>query len=137
MGDTPASGNTKSYYECLDCPAYCCSVYERVQVTTRDIRRLAKHFSVTEDVATAKYTKMYEKDRVLRRKADPVFGQACQFLNPETRGCMIYHARPAVCRQYPDTKRCAYYDLLKFERQQQGDPKALPLVKITFRNGTS
>jgi len=104
-------------------------------VTPRDIRRLAKHFSVTEEVATVRYTKLFEKERVLRRKADPIFGQACHFLNPETRRCTIYNARPAVCREYPDTTRCAYYDLLKFERQQQGDPDALPLVKITFRNG--
>jgi Fe-S-cluster containining protein len=104
-------------------------------VTPRDIRRLAKHFSVTEEVATVRYTKFFEKERVLRRKADPIFGQACHFLNPETRKCTIYDARPAVCREYPDTTRCAYYDLLKFERQQQGDPDALPLVKITFRNG--
>ena len=129
--------NTKprTYYDCNECPAYCCSIYERVQVTPRDIRRLAKHFGVTEEAATLRYTKFFEKERVLRRKADPIFGQACQFLNPETRKCTIYNARPAVCREYPDTVRCAYYDLLKFERQQQGDPDALPLVKITFRNG--
>ena len=125
----------RTYYDCNECPAYCCSIYERVQVTPRDIRRLAKHFSVTEEVATVRYTKFFEKERVLRRKADPIFGQACHFLNPETRKCTIYNARPAVCREYPDTTRCAYYDLLKFERQQQGDPEALPLVKITFRNG--
>jgi Fe-S-cluster containining protein len=110
-------------------------VYERVQVTPRDVRRLAKHFGVTEEAAAGRYTKFFEKERVLRRKADPLFGQACQFLNAETRQCTIYHARPAVCRKFPDTTRCAYYDLLKFERQQQGDPDALPLVKITFRNG--
>lgn len=136
MGDTHINANVRSYYNCLDCPAYCCSIYERVQVTPRDVRRLAKHFNITEEAATARYTKLYNnKERVLRRKADPIFGQACQFLNPETRGCTIYNARPAVCRQFPDTKRCAYYDLLKFERQQQGDPDALPLVKITFKNG--
>jgi len=106
-----------------------------VQVTKRDIRRLAKYFGVTEEQATHRYTKMYSKERVLRRKADPLFGQACQFLNPETRGCTIYHARPSVCREYPTTTRCAYYDLLKFERNQQDDLKVIPLVKITFKNG--
>jgi Fe-S-cluster containining protein len=125
----------RTYYDCNECPAYCCSIYERVQVTPRDIRRLARHFGVTEEIATVQYTKFFEKERVLRRKADPIFGKACQFLNPETRKCTIYNARPAVCREYPDTTRCAYYDLLKFERQQQGDPDALPLVTITFRNG--
>ena len=134
MGDTPTSSQ-RSYYDCTDCPAYCCSIYERVQVTKRDIRRLAKHFGITEEQATTRYTKFYSKERVLRRKADPLFGQACQFLNPETRGCTIYHARPSVCREYPNTTRCAYYDLLKFERNQQDDLKVIPLVKITFKNG--
>ena len=129
------SAKPRTYYDCNECPAYCCSIYERVQVTPRDIRRLARHFGVTEEIATVRYTKFFEKERVLRRKADPIFGKACQFLNPETRKCTIYNARPAVCREYPDTTRCAYYDLLKFERQQQGDPDALPLVTITFRIG--
>jgi Fe-S-cluster containining protein len=52
-----------------------------------------------------------------------------------TRGCTIYHARPAVCREFPITTRCAYYDLLKFEREQQDDPNTIPLVTITFKNG--
>ena len=87
----------KSYYDCVDCPAYCCSVYERVLVTPRDIRRLAKHFGVTEEVATVRYTKIYEKERVLRRKKDKLFGEACQFINPETRGCgIIMPARPCA-----------------------------------------
>lgn len=135
MGEPLATVKPKSYYDCDDCPAYCCSVYERVQVTPRDIHRLARHFGVSEEVATARYTKIYEKERILRRKRDPIFGEACQFLNPETRGCTIYNARPSVCREFPMTKRCAYYDLLQFEREQQNDPDAVPLVKITFRNG--
>jgi len=133
MGDISSNGKKKSYYDCVDCPAYCCSVYERVQVTPRDIRRLAKYFGVTEEVATTRYTKMYGKERVLRRKKDTMFEETCQFINTETRGCTIYHARPAVCREFPTTKRCAYYDLLSFEREQQDDPKVIPLVKITFK----
>jgi hypothetical protein len=34
----------------------------------------------------------------------------------------VYEARPGVCRKYPDTPRCGYYDFLTFEREQQGDP---------------
>jgi len=131
----PPTPTTRSNYDCLKCPAYCCAVYERVQVTPRDIKRLAKHFGVTPEVATQRFTKLYGNERVLRRKFDPIFGQACGFLNKETRQCTIYHARPLVCREFPTTSRCAYYDLLRFERQQQDDPDALPLVKITFTNG--
>ena len=125
----------RSYYDCNKCPAYCCSIYDRVQVTKRDIKRLAKHFGV--DVATAqkKFTTTWQDEPILRRKADPIFGKACKFLDPETRKCTIYHARPLVCREFPARARCAYYDLLTFEKSQQGDDSVVPLVQITFRNG--
>lgn len=121
------------YFDCSKCPAYCCSIYERVAVNKRDINRLAKHFGVSVETATKRYTKMHSGERVLRRKKDTIFEETCQFLNEETRGCGIYHARPAVCREYPDRSRCSYYDLLQFERRQQDDPNVLPLVQITFR----
>jgi Fe-S-cluster containining protein len=121
------------YFDCSKCPAFCCSVYERVAVNKRDINRLAKHFGVSVETATKRYTKMHSGERVLRRKKDVIFEETCQFLNEETRGCGIYHARPAVCRSYPDRSRCSYYDLLQFERRQQDDPNVLPLVQITFR----
>jgi Fe-S-cluster containining protein len=121
------------YFDCSKCPAYCCSIYERVAVTKRDINRLAKYFDVSVETAMRRYTKMHSGERVLRRKKDVIFEETCQFLNQETRGCGIYHARPAVCREYPARVRCSYYDLLQFERGQQDDPDVLPLVQITFR----
>jgi Fe-S-cluster containining protein len=125
----------RSYYDCTKCPAYCCSIYERVQVTKSDIKRLAVHFRV--DVATAqrRFTTTWQGEQILRRKADPIFGKACKFLDPATRQCTIYDARPLVCRNFPDRVRCAYYDLLQFERIQQDDDTVVPLVQITFRNG--
>ncbi len=103
-----------------------------MQVNNRDVRRLAAHFGVTPEVASARYTKIFGKERILRRRADRLFGQACMFLNQETRKCTIYHARPGTCREFPTTTRCAYYDLIEFEREQQNDPEVVPLVKITF-----
>ena len=121
------------YFDCDKCPAFCCSVYERVQVTRRDINRLARHFGVSFETARRRYTKMYEGERVLKRVEDTIFEETCVFLDQAERRCTIYHARPAVCREYPDRSRCAYYDLLQFERRQQGDPDCIPLVQITFR----
>jgi Fe-S-cluster containining protein len=121
------------YFDCSKCPAYCCSVYERVQVTKRDLNRLAKYFKVSVETAMKRYTKMWGDERVLRRTKDKLFTETCIFLNQETRGCGIYHARPAVCREYPDRSRCVYYDVLQFERKQQDDATVLPLVQITFR----
>src|SRR2546430_2133828 len=125
----------RSYYNCSKCPAYCCSIYERVQVNKRDLKRLAKHFNVDVQTALDRFTTNYDGERILRRKADPIFGKACKFLNPETRKCTIYDARPEVCRYFPARARCAYYELLQFERVQQGDDTVVPLVQITFRNG--
>lgn len=131
------NGSSPATYDCTKCPAYCCSVYERVQVTRRDINRLARHFGVSYEIAQAQYTRPFNDEQVLRRKADPVLGKACTFLNPVTRQCKIYNARPLVCREFPQAKRCAYYDLLQFEREQQDDPDVLPLINITFRDGKS
>jgi Fe-S-cluster containining protein len=122
-------------YDCSKCPAYCCSVYERVSVGKGDLKRLAKHFGLGLSATVKRYTKVFNGERILRRKADPVLGQACTFLNAETRQCTIYLARPKVCRDFPSTSRCAYYDLLQFEREQQGDDTVVPLVQITFRDG--
>lgn len=135
MGPAPVTGYKAIKYDCDKCVAYCCSIYDRVQVTPRDIRRLAAHFRVLPEVASPRFTKLFGKERILRRKADRLFGQACMFLNQETRKCTIYDARPAVCREFPDTSRCAYFDLIEFERKQQDDPDVIPLVKITFKNG--
>jgi uncharacterized protein len=133
MGTTITDNSKRSYFNCDKCPAYCCSIYDRVQVTKRDVKRLAKHFGVTVETAISRFTKMWQKERVLRRKKDPIFSLACHFLDPKTRRCTIYHARPAVCREFPLTSRCGYYDLLTFERRQQDDVDVLPLVKITFK----
>lgn len=135
MGLASVSGYKGLKYDCDKCVAYCCSIYDRVQVTPRDIRRLAVHFRVLPEVASQRFTKLFGKERILRRKADRLFGQACMFLNQETRKCTIYQVRPAVCRDFPDSSRCAYFDLIEFERKQQNDADAIPLVKITFKNG--
>ena len=135
MGLASGSANKALKYDCDKCVAYCCSIYDRVQVTPRDIKRLAAHFNVLPEVASERFTKLWGKERILRRRADRLFGQACMFLNQETRKCTVYHARPGTCRDFPTTSRCAYYDLIEFERTQQDDPDVIPLVKITFSNG--
>src|SRR5438876_2876148 len=135
MSTTITDDAKRAYFDCSKCPAYCCSIYDRVQVTKRDIKRLAKHFAVSIETATRRYTTTWEDELVLRRKKDPIFGKACTFLDPQTRRCTIYQARPSVCREFPATRRCAYYDLLRFERRQQDDPDVLPIVQITFKNG--
>lgn len=133
MVKTMTASKRRVYFDCSNCHAYCCAIYERVAVTKRDLNRLAKHFGMSVEATIKRYTKMYGNERVLRQKKDVIFKMSCQFLDPLTRGCTIYDGRPNACREYPGTSRCSYYDVLQFEREQQDDPDVVPLVQITFR----
>ena len=119
------SRSLKVLFNCLKCPAYCCS-YDRIDVTRRDIQRLAKHFGIAYDEAERRYTKIAAGDRVLRHKKDHIFKSVCMFLDTEERRCTIYDARPAVCREYPESLRCGYYDFLASERRRQCDDDFIP-----------
>lgn len=119
---------SKPRFNCLKCPAYCCS-YERIDVTQRDIVRLAKHFGVTPEQALRRFTKIKEGDRVLRHQKDTHYKTICMFIDQETRRCSIYEARPAVCRQYPEGNRCGYYDFISWERRHQEDYEYVPLSR--------
>lgn len=114
----------KQKYDCLKCPAYCCS-YAHIPATKRDIKRLAKHFDIDEDEARKKFTKKGDKQtpRVLRHTSDEHFITSCMFLDKETRNCTIYDGRPQICRDFPTQTRCGYYDFLVFERETQDDPE--------------
>jgi len=119
-------------YNCANCPGYCCT-YVRICVTKRDIKRLAAHFGLAEDVAAKRFTKDgHEKDEIiLRHRVDEHFGTACRFLHPEERRCTIYEGRPAACREFPGTRRCGYYDFLSFERRAQEDPDYISTTNNT------
>jgi len=134
LGKTITDNQTRVFFDCTKCVAFCCSIYERVEVNKRDLNRLAKYFGVSVETATKRYTKKHGKERVLRQKKDVLFEKSCMFLNPETRGCTIYEGRPTPCRDYPARSRCSYFDVLQFEREQQDDPNVVPLVQITFRS---
>lgn len=122
---TVTSRSLRVLFNCSKCPAYCCS-YDRIEVTRRDMLKLAKHFGISYNQAEKRYTKIAFGSRVFRHKKDHIFKQVCQFLDPETRRCTIYEARPAVCREYPDSLRCGYYDFLASERRRQDDPEFIP-----------
>ena len=111
-------------YSCAKCPGYCCS-YPEIEVTPREIERLAKHFELSFSTAEERFTKYdpKEKVRLLRHRQDRIFKTVCMFLDQKTRRCTVYEVRPGVCRDYPDSPRCGYYEFLKFERAHQDDPK--------------
>jgi len=116
-------------YSCDKCPAYCCT-YSDIEVTSRDIERLAKHHGLAFAQAETRFTKMDSlgKVKILRHRKDQIFDSACMFLDQEKRRCTIYEARPGICRKYPATNHCGYYDFLRFERTQQGDEEYVALT---------
>jgi Fe-S-cluster containining protein len=116
-------------YDCLKCPGYCCS-YAEIEITQRDIARLARHFGIDFDRAVERFTK-YDKTKgiyMLRHRKDHIFDSMCAFFDQDKRRCTVYEARPGVCRKYPDAPRCGYYEFLKFEREQQGDPEFVAIT---------
>jgi uncharacterized protein len=122
-------------FDCFNCIGICCSVYTWVEVTKRDVNRIAKHFGLSPEAALAKYTKVVEGRRMLRRKKDDLFGDTCIFHNLETRLCGQYDARPHACRVWPDhgDGGCVYYDVLQFEREQQGTRAVVPLIQLAYK----
>jgi hypothetical protein len=64
----------------------------------------------------------------MRRKRDDVYGKICRFFDTTKRCCTIYTARPAVCRSFPGSGRCGYYDFLAFERRAQEDDEFVALT---------
>jgi Fe-S-cluster containining protein len=126
MATSNGNNSPKLSYDCLKCPAYCCS-YESINVNKRDVKRLARHFDVDVETAIRRFTKIREGERVLRHQKDDVYGSVCMFLDTKTRRCTIYEARPAVCHEYPARPRCGYYDFLRWERTHQDDPEYIPL----------
>lgn len=119
----------RASYSCAKCPGYCCS-YPEIEVTPRDIERLAKRFDLSYREAEERFTKpdAAGKVRLLRHRKDTVFATVCTFLDQEKRRCTVYESRPKVCRDYPDSARCGYYDFLKFERVHQDDPDFIALT---------
>jgi uncharacterized protein len=128
-----AKNEKVAFYDCEKCPAFCCSFYPRVLVGDDDVTRLAKHYNLTFEEAEKRFTKIVDGERLLRRRKDHLLNETCKFLDPKTRGCTIYHARPEVCRIFPDKPRCPYYDLWQFEQEQQvGRGLVIPLVTMRF-----
>lgn len=121
-------------YDCMKCPGYCCS-YPVIEISDKDVARLARHFEITPEEAERRFTKKaHGADKVLRRKDDPHFGRICRFFDTDKRRCTVYEARPKICRQFPGENRCGYYDFLTFEREHQKDPEFVATTDSgTFR----
>ena len=124
MASSTAKKKSGNQYDCSKCPGYCCS-YPLIEVGKRDIQRLAKHFDISYAQAESRYTRYdrSEKVRSLKQQDDRHFGRICALFDTKKRRCTVYESRPGVCHEYPDGKRCGYYEFLQFEREHQDDPE--------------
>jgi Fe-S-cluster containining protein len=84
--------------DCTEC-ANCCKV-ATVEVSERDVERLAKYLRIPPAKFVAEYTvESEEEGRILRR--DERTG--CIFL--DGRDCTVYEARPDICQRFPHLVR--------------------------------
>lgn len=111
------------FYDCHNCPSYCCT-YPRIPVTQRDLKRLARHHGISEVQAKRRFTKQgwTKRERVMQHQQDQIFGSACRFLDLDTRLCTVHEVRPSICRGHPAGPTCGYYVFLMAERRDQDDP---------------
>ena len=103
------------HYDCSRCPAYCCG-YPIIEATKKDIRRLARHFKISEQAARDQFTeKENNRVRKMRHRHDRKLDTTvCMLLNQKTRQCSVYRARPDICRAHPGD-RCEWHDRQQFE----------------------
>ena len=68
----------KLKYNCLKCTGYCCS-YDRIEVSEKDIRRLAQYFEISQQDVKSKHLKTYKLknkkgyDQVVRPRSSDLF----------------------------------------------------------------
>src|SRR5690606_17510761 len=71
----PRDKARKIKYDCSKCPGYCCS-YPRIEVSDKDLARLARHFELAVDEAERRFTRRYRDDesdeRILRHRKDEI-----------------------------------------------------------------
>jgi Fe-S-cluster containining protein len=111
-GDIAMPEDKKKPLDCARCLAFCCKMAGYVEVSSHDIRRLAKHLGLSVRDFEAKH--IVKKTRAGRKRIK-AGDEACQFLG-EDRTCTVYAARPRDCRGYVcwDQDDNTVYDFARF-----------------------
>ncbi len=84
--------------DCLSC-ANCCKTMTPT-FTSKDIKRIAAHFEITQQEFKNKWLVFDKKEGDWVNKKVP-----CQFLDHTTNMCGIYEVRPADCAGFPYLKK--------------------------------
>jgi len=87
-------------FNCTQCGDCCTGAPGYVWVTKDEIATLA---AATGEETTEEFERKYVVQVGSRKslKELPQANYDCVFLDPETRGCMVYEARPQQCRTWP------------------------------------
>ena len=111
-GDIAMPEDKKKPLDCARCLAFCCKMAGYVEVSSHDIRRLAKHLGLSVRDFEAKH--IVKKTRAGRKRIK-AGDEACQVLG-EDRTCTVYAARPRDCRGYVcwDQDDNTVYDFARF-----------------------
>ena len=84
--------------DCTVC-ANCCRV-ATVQLSERDVERLARHLRISPNQFLARYAAESEEEGVILKRSDE---QGCVFL--DGTACTVYEARPDICQRFPHLVR--------------------------------
>jgi len=76
-----------THFDCTTCGRCCCEL--SIPITPIDVRRLAVRLGLTDEQMAQKFFDVQKEGGK----------KTCPFLDKTS--CSIYHARPAVCRQFP------------------------------------
>lgn len=84
-------------FECTQCGACCSGAPGFVWVSQEEIEQLAAHMGLEEEVFRDRFVRRVGTRYSLVEYPDG----DCIFLDPKTRGCSVYAARPIQCRTWP------------------------------------
>ena len=84
-------------FECTQCGACCSGEPGYVWVNDDEIETLAVHMQLSVDDFERRFVRVVGMDKSLVEYPDG----DCIFLDPESRGCTVYEARPIQCRTWP------------------------------------
>lgn len=110
----------------------CCQ--ERIPLTSIDVRRLKRE--IAPDLDLPQFFQRYTYITVEGRAVDITLARDCQdkciFLDPHTHKCLIYEARPLVCRTYICTKLSPQASEMRDYLVNSGEDE---LVRIWWESG--
>ncbi|MCC6507941.1 MAG: YkgJ family cysteine cluster protein [Pirellulaceae bacterium] len=84
-------------FTCTQCGQCCSGAPGYVWVTAAEILAMASAMSMDESAFRDKFVRRVGARESLIEYSDG----DCIFLDPQTRGCMVYTARPSQCRTWP------------------------------------